>query len=54
MTELGILTRVELPLSVPTIMSGIRTGAINIIATATIAPLAGVGPPLSSRRLGFF
>ena len=34
--------RVELPLAVPTIMSGVRTAAINIIATATIAPLAGV------------
>ncbi|MDP9188655.1 MAG: ABC transporter permease [Actinomycetota bacterium] len=42
MSDLGIITRVELPLAVPTIMSGVRTGAINIIATATIAPLAGV------------
>ncbi len=42
MTELEIITRVELPLAVPTIMGGVRTGAINIIATATIAPLAGV------------
>jgi osmoprotectant transport system permease protein len=42
MTDLGVITRVELPLAVPTIMSGVRTGAINIIATATIAPLAGV------------
>lgn len=42
MSELGVLTRVELPLAVPTIMSGVRTGAINIVATATIAPLAGV------------
>lgn len=42
MTDLGIITRIELPLAVPTIMSGVRTGAINIIATATIAPLAGV------------
>jgi osmoprotectant transport system permease protein len=42
MSEVGIITRVELPLAVPTIMSGVRTGAINIIATATIAPLAGV------------
>jgi osmoprotectant transport system permease protein len=33
---------VELPLAAPTIMSGIRTGAVNIVATATIAPLAGV------------
>lgn len=42
MKDLQILLKVELPLAVPTIMSGIRTGAINIIATATIAPLAGV------------
>jgi len=42
MSDLGIITRIELPLAVPTIMSGVRTGAINIIATATIAPLAGV------------
>ena len=42
MSELGIMTRVELPLAVATIMSGVRTGAINIVATATIAPLAGV------------
>jgi osmoprotectant transport system permease protein len=34
--------RVELPLAVPTIMAGVRTAAINIIATATIAPLVGV------------
>jgi osmoprotectant transport system permease protein len=37
-----VLTRVELPLAIPTVMSGVRTAAINIIATATIAPLAGV------------
>ena len=42
MSELGIIGRVELPLAVPTVFSGIRTGAINIVATATIAPLAGV------------
>jgi osmoprotectant transport system permease protein len=42
MTEFGVITRVELPLAVPTIMSGIRTAAIAIVATATIAPLAGV------------
>jgi osmoprotectant transport system permease protein len=42
MTELGVVTKVELPLAVPTIMSGIRTAAIAIVATATIAPLAGV------------
>jgi osmoprotectant transport system permease protein len=42
MSELQILARIELPLAVPTIMGGVRTGAINIVATATIAPLAGV------------
>jgi osmoprotectant transport system permease protein len=42
MTPLGIITKVELPLAVPTIMSGVRTASINIIATASIAPLAGV------------
>ena len=42
MTELEVIRRVELPLAVPTIMSGVRTGAINIVATATIASIAGV------------
>ncbi len=42
MSELAVITRVEMPLAVPTIMSGVRTAAIAIIATATIAPLAGV------------
>jgi len=42
MTELAVLLRVELPLAVPTIMSGVRLAAIAIIGTATIAPLAGV------------
>jgi osmoprotectant transport system permease protein len=41
MSDLRVLTSVELPLAVPTIMTGVRTGAINIIATAAIAPLAG-------------
>jgi osmoprotectant transport system permease protein len=42
MTEWQVVRRVELPLSVPTLMAGVRTGAIAIVATATIAPLAGV------------
>lgn len=42
MTEWEIVRKVELPLAVPTIMSGIRTSSVNIIATATIASLAGV------------
>jgi osmoprotectant transport system permease protein len=42
MTEFEVLRKVEIPMAVPGIMSGIRTSSINIIATATIAPLAGV------------
>lgn len=42
MSEAEVIRKVELPLAVPTIMSGVRTGAVNIVATATIAPLAGV------------
>jgi osmoprotectant transport system permease protein len=42
MTEAEVIRMVELPLAVPTIMSGVRTSAINVVATATIAPLAGV------------
>jgi osmoprotectant transport system permease protein len=41
MSEFDVIRKVEVPLAVPTIMGGIRTGAINIIATAAIAPLAG-------------
>ncbi len=42
MSELDIMRRVELPLAVPTVMGGVRGAAIVIVATATIAPLAGV------------
>lgn len=42
MTEAEIIRRVELPLAVPTLMTGVRTASINIVATATIAPLVGV------------
>lgn len=42
MSELDIMRKVELPLAVPTVMGGVRAAAIVILATATIAPLAGV------------
>jgi osmoprotectant transport system permease protein len=42
MTELEIIRRVELPLAIPTIMGGVRTASVNIIATATIGSIAGV------------
>lgn len=42
MGEMKIIRKVELPLAIPTVMGGIRGAAIVIVATATIAPLAGV------------
>jgi osmoprotectant transport system permease protein len=42
MTGSQIVRRVELPLALPIVFGGIRTSAVNVIATATIAPLAGV------------
>ncbi len=42
MTELQIVRRVELPLALPLVLGGIRTSAVNVVATATIAPLASV------------
>jgi osmoprotectant transport system permease protein len=41
MSELEILRRVELPLAVPLLFAGIRTAALFVISTATIASLAG-------------
>ena len=42
MTGAQIVRRVELPLALPLVFGGIRTSAVNVVATATIAPLAGV------------
>jgi osmoprotectant transport system permease protein len=42
MTGSQIVRKVELPLALPIIFGGIRVSAVNVIATATIAPLAGV------------
>jgi osmoprotectant transport system permease protein len=41
--EFAQLLRIELPLSVPLIMAGIRTSAIQVIATATVAALVAGG-----------
>jgi osmoprotectant transport system permease protein len=37
MRERAVLLRVELPIAVPFIMAGIRTSAVNVVATATLA-----------------
>lgn len=43
MTELQILTKVELPLARPVIIAGIRVAAVWIIGTATLASCIGGG-----------
>jgi osmoprotectant transport system permease protein len=43
LTDTQILRRVELPLGLPLVIGGIRIAAIFVIATATIAAVAGGG-----------
>jgi osmoprotectant transport system permease protein len=51
MSGVQIARRVELPLALPLIFGGIKTSTVNVIATATVAPLVGVvtlGDPIIS------
>jgi osmoprotectant transport system permease protein len=41
--DLAQLLRVELPLAVPLIMAGIRTSAVQVVATATLAAIVAGG-----------
>lgn len=43
LTEAQILTRVELPLGLPLLLAGVRIASVFVIATATIAGIAGGG-----------
>jgi osmoprotectant transport system permease protein len=43
MTNLQIITRIQTPLVMPIIAAGIRTSAVQIIATATLAAFIGAG-----------
>ena len=43
MTGWQVLSRVELPLALPLLFAGIRTAAVFVVATATIAAVAGGG-----------
>jgi osmoprotectant transport system permease protein len=42
LTGAQVLARVELPLALPLIFGGITTSTVNVIATATLGPEAGV------------
>ncbi|MFJ3086521.1 ABC transporter permease [Streptomyces sp. NPDC086838] len=43
MTGRQLLLRVEMPLALPLILTGVRIAAVQLVATATIAALAGGG-----------
>lgn len=43
MTGWQVLTRVEIPVAVPLVMAGIRTAAVQVVATATLAAFVGLG-----------
>ena len=54
MKESQIVSRVRLPLALPTIFAGVRLAAVAVLATATIAPLADVrtlGEPIISPQI---
>lgn len=57
MTGIEIVRKVELPLALPSIFGGLRTSAVNVVATATIAPLANVQtlgePIITPQTYGF-
>jgi osmoprotectant transport system permease protein len=43
MSERQVLTRIELPLAVPAVATGIRSAAIQVVATATLGAIFGFG-----------
>jgi osmoprotectant transport system permease protein len=43
MTRAQMLRRIEFPLALPVILTGIRTAAVEVIASATLAAFVGVG-----------
>jgi osmoprotectant transport system permease protein len=57
MSGAQIVRRVRVPLALPTIFAGVRTSAVSVLATATIAPLANVQtlgePIINPQTYGF-
>ncbi|MFF5503083.1 ABC transporter permease [Streptomyces roseolus] len=43
MTGAQVFRRVELPLAAPVVMTGVRSAAVQVVATATIAAMVGQG-----------
>ena len=48
-----VIRRVDLPLAMPLIMTGVRTAAVQVVATASLAALVGGGGLGRMVRLGF-
>jgi osmoprotectant transport system permease protein len=46
MTDWQVLTKVELPLAIPLLMAGVRTAALFVVSTTTLAAYAGFGDSL--------
>jgi osmoprotectant transport system permease protein len=46
MTDWQVLRRVELPLAIPLVMAGVRTAALFVVSTTTLAAYAGFGDSL--------
>ena len=53
MTERQVLVRAELPLATPLVMTGVRTAAVQVVATATLAALVAGGGLGRIITLGF-
>jgi osmoprotectant transport system permease protein len=43
LTGAQILRQVEVPMALPVIMAGVRTSAVQVVATATLAAVVGLG-----------
>ncbi|MBV9691005.1 MAG: ABC transporter permease [Ktedonobacteraceae bacterium] len=43
MTYWQILTRIQAPLTLPVVAAGVRTSAVQVVATATLAAITGAG-----------
>lgn len=43
MRELQLLARIEIPIGLPVILAGVRTSAVQVVATATLATVVGGG-----------
>jgi len=55
MNSWQVFTKVELPLSLPLVIGGVRSGALQVIATWTVAailPVGGLGRYLIEKALG--